>query len=104
MPGAPQQLTTQSMYIHGYDRDGALLRTGANQRVLLVELKPTGPKNLDNGASANLQQYQNCDVCFFQGEPPSQSAVAFKYFLIALLISAIVGFLIWLQRSGPSET
>ena len=101
-PGVPEVLTTQSMYIHGFDRNGELLKTGADQKVLLIELKPNGQKNLNSGVDES-DKYQNSDICFSDGEPPSQPAIAFKYALIAILILAIVGFFIWLQQAAPKE-
>lgn len=99
--GVPEVLTTKSMYIHGFDRKGELLRTGADQKILLIELKPSGPKNTITGDET--VKFQNSDICFSDGELPSQPAIAFKYGLIALLILSIVGFFIWLQQAGPKE-
>jgi hypothetical protein len=98
-PGAPDIVTTQSMYIHGFDRNGALLRTGANKQVLLIELKPGGPRTL--AIEDNSQQYENRDICFYQGEPPSQAGIGFKYFVIAIFIAALVGLFSYLQKRGP---
>lgn len=98
-PGAPDIVTTQSMYIHGFDRNGALLRTGASKQVLLIELKPGGPKTL--AIEDNSQQYENRDICFYEGEPPSQAGIGFKYFVIAIFIAALVGLFIYLQKRGP---
>ncbi|CAN5437441.1 hypothetical protein BH10CYA1_BH10CYA1_37490 [soil metagenome] len=107
LPGMPsasglsEPVTTQSMYIHGFDRNGELLRTGAEQKILLIELKPHGLKNLSSGDDA--AKYQTSDICFTQGEPPSQPAIALKYGLIGLLILSIVGFFIWLQQVTPKN-
>lgn len=98
-PGVPEILTTQSMYIHGFDRKGELLRTGADQKILLIELKPTGPKN--TVTAEDTPKFQTADICFFADETPSQPAIAFKYELIGLMILFIVGFFIWLQQAGP---
>ncbi len=100
-PGVPEILTTQSMYIHGFDRKGELLRTGADQKILLIELKPTGQKNVI--AADETAKFQTSDICFSAGELPSQPAIAFKYGLIVLLILSIAGFFIWLQQAGPKE-
>ncbi|HEY9731384.1 MAG TPA: tetratricopeptide repeat protein [Drouetiella sp.] len=98
-PGAPEVVTTQSMYIHGFDRNGALLRTGATKQVLLIELKPGGPKT--PAVADDSAQYLNRDICFYQGEPPSPIGIGFKYLAVAILIAGLVGLFIYLQKRGP---
>ncbi len=97
--GDTDQSSTQNLYIHGFDKNGEMIKSGDERKVLLVTLKPTGPKNYDT--QPTVRAYEQCDICLSNSEVPSIAAVAFKYILVALLISGIVGFIAWARKSGP---
>ncbi len=97
--GDTDQSSTQNLYIHGFDNNGEMIKSGDERKVLLVTLKPTGPKNYDT--QPTVRAYEQCDICLSNSQVPSVAAAAFKYILAALLISGIVGFIAWARKSGP---
>lgn len=96
--GTPASTITTNLYIHGFDRNGALLKTSSGDKVLLYELTPGGSENKNTSTTGKFEQ---CDFCFVQGETPGVANVAFKYILIAFLLAGGLAFLCFSPKTAP---
>jgi tetratricopeptide (TPR) repeat protein len=99
--GMPDQTYTESLYIHGFDRNGALIKVGVKQKPVLIELSPTGAKTSETGLEE--LPYQNCDICLSQTGVPNAAEIWLKYFAFALAVMGVIGFLIWTRQAGPTD-
>ncbi|HEY9677328.1 MAG TPA: tetratricopeptide repeat protein [Drouetiella sp.] len=99
--GTEANTYTESMYIHAYDAKGELLKSGANNKVMLTELKPTGPKSTISRSEVGA--FKDCDICITDGEEPSAVGVSFKYIVFTLMVAGLLGFLFWSQKAKNQE-